>query len=219
MDPTGGKVIVVADDRLRTRVAADLLSVVSPQGRLLRRRSIAGTSVYPPTALFLDAARRMLVLALPGGHNDTVLDAMDPATLAPRWRRTLDCATSSENPEGYVAQDAGRGRIWAVAPGGLVTVLDAGTGRIVSSFARRGGITPAGSRTVHVIDPATRDRHALPGTPCLGLELIGTRWAPGGAARVGRPEDVPLQCGHRRARCDVHLPLGRGLRGPLLAAP
>ena len=191
VDPASGNLVAVGPASLN---GPQVVSVVGPGGRVLRQRTLAGTDASHPRALLLDPAHRLLVLALadvPAASDyHTTLVALDAATLAPRWARTLGYPTDGNG--GFLAQDPGAGQLWAVAPGGLVEAIDAGTGRVRSSFARRGGVTPPGTQLallvdgvrhrgyvalwgyrVDVFDPATRDRHELPEAACTGAELVG----------------------------------------------
>jgi len=148
VDPASGMVVVVGADTdgPTAGILPATAYLLTPAGAVARRHTIPGTSSSYSTPPLFDAARHLLVLGMPDPDGGTVLQALDSATLAPRWGRRLAYNTRDNSGPGLlVAQDIGRGQIWVLAPGGLVTVIDAASGRTLSSFARRGPALPSGA--------------------------------------------------------------------------
>ncbi len=95
---------------------------LSPDGAVQRTRAI---SDYP--ALYLDAPHGIAVTVSPLSGSDTALAAYDARTLAPLWQ-----GAAPYQPQAVTLDPAHR-RLWLLAEGGRVTIMDTKTGRTVAT--------------------------------------------------------------------------------------
>ncbi len=95
---------------------------LSPDGAVQRTRAI---SDYP--ALYLDAPHGIAVTVSALSGSDTELAAYDARTLAPLWQ-----GSAPYQPQAVTLDPAHR-RLWLLAEGGRVTIMDTKTGRTVAT--------------------------------------------------------------------------------------
>jgi len=147
VDPADGGLLVAFEGTVSafTNAAPSQLVRLSADGAVQRTRVISDYA-----ALYLDARHGVVAAVAQLSGSDTELAAYDARTLAPLWH----------TPAPYLPQtvmvDPARGRLWLLAEGGRVTILDMKTGHTVATIdpAYQKPAQWAGNKDL-VIDPGT----------------------------------------------------------------
>jgi len=144
VDP-GGNVLAAIDSAGAFNPTTPQLVRLSADGAVRRTRAISDQAT-----LTLDPRAGVVIAQAPSGSDTPVLAAYDARTLAPLWQ-----GAAPYDPQA-VAVDPARGRLWLLAAGGRVTILDERTGRTIAvcdpTYAKP---TPWEGDKDLVVDPRT----------------------------------------------------------------
>jgi len=117
----GGDVLAAIDSAGAFNPTTPQLVRLSADGTVRRTRAISDQAT-----LTLDPRVGVVIAQAPSGSDAPVLAAYDARSLAPLWQ-----GAAPYDPQA-VAVDPARGRLWLLAAGGRVTILDERTGRTVA---------------------------------------------------------------------------------------
>ncbi len=125
VDPADGGLLVAFAGTVNpfTSAAPPQLVRLSADGAVQRTRAISDYAT-----LYLDARHGVVAAVAQLSGSDTELAAYDARTLAPLWH-----SPAPYQPQ-TVTVDPARGRLWLLAEGGRVTILDMKTGRTVATI-------------------------------------------------------------------------------------
>jgi len=147
VDPTTGSVLAAFAGTVGVFSSGTPAQLVrlSPDGAVQQTRAISDDAT-----LYLDVRHGIVVAAAQLSGSDTALAAYDARTLAPLWH------TSAPYQPQTVTVDPVRGRLWLLAEGGRVTILDMKTGHTVATIdpAYQKPAQWAGNKDL-VVDPGT----------------------------------------------------------------